>query len=114
MQYKEYENILFTVISLLTGLGIVYYYSSSLPDFDIGFNEAFTTAICGMLAFVLWAILSYLFHFIGKQVSDTRKSRPIKIAAMLIYWLIVWGFCYYQCTIKAVQDWNDMMNGNVG
>lgn len=114
MQHKGYENVLFTVISLLTGLGIVYYYSSSLPDFDIGFNEAFTIAICGMLVFVLWGILAYLFHFIGKQVSDTRKSRLIKITALLIYWLIVWGFCYYQCTIKAVQDWNDMMNGNVG
>lgn len=114
MQYKGHENVLFAVISLLTGWGIVYYYSSSLPDFDIGFNEAFTTAICGMLTFVLWGILLYLFHFIGKQVSDIRKSSLIKMAAMLIYWLIVWAFCYYQCAIKAVQDWNDMMNGNVG
>lgn len=114
MQYKGYENILFTVISLLTGLSIVYHYSSSLPDFDIGFNEAFTTAICGMLTFALWGILVYLFHFIGKQVSNTRKSHLIKITAMLIYWFIVWVFCYYQCAIKTVQDWHDMMKGNVG
>lgn len=59
MQYKGYENVLFTVISLVTGLGIVYYYSSSLPDFDIGFNKAFTAAIYGMLIFALWGILIY-------------------------------------------------------
>lgn len=42
------------------------------------------------------------------------KRWLFKITAVMVYWLIVWGYCYYQCTIVAVQDWNDMMNGNVG
>lgn len=42
------------------------------------------------------------------------KRRLFKITAVMVYWLIVWGYCYYQCTIVAVRDWNDMMNGNVG
>lgn len=114
MPYKRIENALFAIISLLVGWCITSYYTSALPDFDIAANDIFITIKCKVLTFVLWGIMLFLFHFIGKQVNDIRKRRLFKITAVLIYWLIVWGICYYQCAIKAVQDWNDMMNGNVG
>lgn len=114
MQYKKIENVLLAVISLFIGLCIVSYYTSALPDFDIAANDIFTTIECEVLAFVLWGIMLFLFRFIRKLVDDTKKRRLFKITAVLVYWLIMWGICYYQCAIKAVQDWNDMMNGNVG
>lgn len=113
MSYKRIENALFAIISLLVGWRITSYYTSALPDFDIAANDIFITIKCKVLTFVLWGIMLFLFHFIGKQVNDIWK-RLFKITAVLVYWLIVWGICYYQCAIKAVQDWNDMMNGNVG
>ena len=114
MSYKRIENALFAIISLLVGWRITFYYVSSLPDFDIAYNGVWITFICGVLMFVLWSIMFLLFYFVGKQVADTWKKRLIKTVVVLIYWLVIWGFCYYQCAIKAVQDWNDMMNGNVG
>lgn len=114
MQYKKIENILFAMISLFVGLRMVSYYTSALPDFDIAANDIFITIECNVLTFALWGIMLFLFRFIRKQVDDTRKRRLFKIAAVLVYWLIVWGICYYQCAIEAVRDWNDMMNGNVG
>ena len=114
MTHKRIENALFAIISLLVGWCITSYYTSALPDFDIAANDIFITIKCKVLTFVLWGIMLFLFRFIGKQVSDIRKRRLFKITAVLVYWLIVWGICYYQCAIKAVQDWNDMMNGNVG
>lgn len=114
MPYKRIENALFAIISLLVGWCIAFYYTSALPDFDIAANDIFITIKCKVLTFVLWGIMLFLFRFIGKQVNDIRKRRLFKITAVLVYWLIVWGICYYQCAIKAVQDWNDMMNGNVG
>lgn len=112
--YKRTENILYAVISLFVGWRITSYYTSALPDFDIAANNIYTTIECEVLTFVLWGMLIFLFRFIGKQVDDTRKKRLFKITSVLVYWLIVWGFCHYQCAIKAVQDWNDMMNGNMG
>lgn len=67
-----------------------------------------------MLTFVLWGMLLFLFRFISKQVDDTRKKRLFKIIFVLVYWLLVWGYCYYQCAIVAIQDWNDMIKENVG
>ena len=112
--YKRIENTLFAIIPLLVGWRITSYYTSALPDFDIAANDIFITIECKVQTFVLWGMLIFLFRFIGKQVDDTRKKRLFKITSVLVYWLIVWGFCHYQCAIKAVQDWNDMMNGNVG
>lgn len=112
--YKRIENALFAIISLLVGWRITSYYTSALPDFDIAANDMFIAIKCKVLMFVLWGIMLSLFQFIGKQVVDTRKRRLCKITAVLAYWLIVWGICYYQCAIEAVRDWNDMMNGNVG
>lgn len=80
--------------------------------FDIAANNIYTTIECEVLTFVLWGMLIFLFRFIGKQVDATRKKRLSKITSVLAYWLIVWGFCHYQYAIKAVRDWNDMMNGN--
>ena len=114
MSYKRLENILLAVISLFMGLYIVSYYTSALPDFYIAANDIFITIECKVWTFILWGIMLFLFRFIRKQVDDTRKRRLFKIAAVLVYWLIMWGICYHQCAIKAVQDWNDMMNGNVG
>lgn len=114
MQYKKIENILFAVISLFVGLCTVSYYTSTLPDFDIAANDIFITIECNVLTFVLWGIMLFLFRFIRKQVNDIRKRHLFKIAAVLVYWLIVWGICYYQCTIVAVRSWHDMVNGNVG
>lgn len=114
MPYKKIENALLTIISLLMGWRITSYYTSALPDFDIAANDIFITIKCKVLTFVLWGIMLFLLRFIGKQVNDIRKRRLFKITVVLAYWLIVWGICYYQCAIKAVQDWNDMMNGNVG
>lgn len=113
ISYKRIENALFAIISLLVGCRITSYYTSGLPDFDIGANDIFITIKCKVLTFVLWGIMLFIFRFIGKQVDDTRKRRLFKIAAVLVYWLIVWCICYYQCAIKAVHDWNDMMNGNI-
>ncbi|MFK1910743.1 hypothetical protein ACIXN6_00060 [Bacteroides fragilis] len=114
MPYKRIENTLLSVISLFVGWCIVSYYTSSLPDFDIAANDLFITIECKVLTFVLWGMLIFLFRFIGKQVDGTRNRRLFKIISVLAYWLIVWGFCYYQCAINAVRDWNDMMNGSVG
>ncbi|WP_128081951.1 hypothetical protein [Bacteroides gallinarum] len=114
MPYKRTENILYAVISLFVGWRITFYHTSALPDFDIAANNIYTTIECEVLTFVLWGMLIFLFRFIGKQVDDIRKKRLFKITSVLVYWLIVWGFCHYQCAIKAVQDWNDMMNGNMG
>ena len=114
MKPKRSENILFAVISLLVGFYIVSHYTSALPDFDIALNEAGTFLFCGTWTFVLWGVLLFLFCIIGKQVDDFRKRRLFKIVAVLAYWVIVWGICYYQCAIKAVRDWNEMMNGNAG
>lgn len=114
MPYKRTENVLFSVISLFVGWCITSYYTSALPDFDIAANDLFITIECKVLTFVLWGMLIFLFRFIGKQVDGTRNRRLFKIISVLAYWLIIWGFCYYQCAINAVRDWNDMMNGNVG
>ncbi len=114
MPYKRIENALFAIISLLVGWRITSCYTSALPDFDIAANDIFITIKCKVLTFVLWGIMLFLFRFIGKQVDDTQKRRLFKITAVLVYWLILWGICYYQCAIKAVQNWSDMMNGNVG
>lgn len=114
MPYKRTENVLLSVISLFVGWCIVSYHTSSLPDFDIAANDLFITIECKVLTFVLWGMLIFLFRFIGKQVDGTRNRRLFKIISVLTYWLIVWGFCYYQCAINAVRDWNDMMNGSVG
>lgn len=114
MAHKRFENALFAIASLIAGISIQYYYTSSLPDFDIGGNGAWIILECRMLTFVLWGMLLFLFRFISKQVADTMKKRLFKITAVLVYWLLVWSYCYYQCAIVAVQDWNDMMNGNVG
>lgn len=114
MPYKRVENALLIIVSLWVGLCIVSYYSSILPDFDIAANDIFISIECQVLTFVSWGIMLFLFRFIRKQTEDTRKRRLFKVIAMLVYWLIVWGYCYYQCAIKAIQDWNDMMNGNVG
>ncbi|WP_238619196.1 hypothetical protein [Bacteroides salyersiae] len=114
MPYKKIENALFAIISLLVGWRITSYYISALPDFDIAANDIFITIKCKVLTFVLWGIMLFFFCVIGKQVNNIRKRRLFKITAVLVYWLIVWGICYYQCAIEAVQDWNDMMNGNVG
>ena len=114
MPYKRIENVLLAVISLFVGWRIVSHYISSLPDFDIAANNIFITIECEALTFVLWGMLIFLFRFIGKQVDDTRNRRLFKIISVLAYWLIVWGFCYYQCAKKAVLGWNDIMNGNVG
>lgn len=114
MQHNKIENVLLALIPLFVGLCIVYYYTSTLPDFDIAANDIFITLECKALTFILWGIMLFLFRFIRKQVDDTRKRRLFKITAVLVYWLIVWCICYYQCTIQATQDWNDMMNGNVG
>lgn len=114
MAHKRLENALFAIASLIVGISIQYYYTSLLPDFDIGGNGAWITLECGALTFASWGILLIVFRFIGKLADDTMKRRLFKITAVMVYWLIVWGYCYYQCTIIAVQDWNDMMNGNVG
>lgn len=114
MPCKRIENVLLSVISLFVGWCIVSYYTSALPDFDIAANDVFITIECKVLTFVLWGMLIFLFRFIGKQVDGTRNGRLFKIISVLAYWLIVWGFCYYQCAINAVRDWNEMMNGNVG
>ena len=114
MKYKRLENILLAVISLFVGLRMVFYYTSTVPDFDIGLNEGWIFLVCNAWTFALWGIMLFVFRFIGKEVDDTRKRRLFKIAAVLVYWLVVWCICYYQCAIKAVHDWNDMMNGNVG
>ncbi len=114
MKYKRLENILLAVISLFVGLRMVFYYTSTVPDFDIGFNEGWIFLVCNAWTFALWGIMLFVFRFIRKEVDDTRKRRLFKIAAVLVYWLIVWCICYYQCAIKAVQDWNDMVNGNMG
>lgn len=114
MPYKRIENVLYAVISLFVGWRIVSYYTSALSDFDIAANDLFITIECKVLTFVLWGMLIFLFRFIGKQVDGTRNRRLFKIISVLAYWLIVWGFCYYQCAINAVRDWNDMMNGNIG
>ena len=114
MQYKKIENVLLAIISLLVGWRITSYYTSTLPDFDIATNDIYITIECNVLAFVLWGIMLFFFRFIRKQVNDTRKRCLFKIAAVLVYWLIVWGICYYLCAIEAVQNWHDMINGNVG
>lgn len=114
MKYKRLENILLAVISLFVGLHMVFYYTSTVPDFDIGLNEGWIFLVCNAWTFVFWGIMLFVFRFIRKEVDDTRKRRLFKIATMLVYWLIVWCICYYQCAIKAVHDWNNMMNGNMG
>lgn len=111
MQYKKYENALFAMIPILAGLGILTHYSALIPDFDIGFYEAATTFRCAGLIFALWGIELLVFRIIRKQTDNIRKIRLYSVITMCVYWLIVWGYCYYQCAIKAVQDWNDMMNG---
>lgn len=111
MQYKRLENIVFAAISLLVGLRILTYYTSILPDFDIGNNEAFITLKCGGLIFALWGIELFLFHCIKVRTDDARKKRSFKTITMLAYWIIVWILCYHQCVVVAMQDWNDMMNG---
>lgn len=112
--YKRIENVLLAVISLFVGWRLISHYTSSLPDFDIAANNIFIAIKCKLLTFVLWGILLFLFRFIRKRVDDIMKRRLFKITSVLVYWLIVWSFCYYQCAIKAVLDWNDMMNWNVG
>lgn len=54
MTYKRIENALFAVISLFVGWHITSYYTSALPDFDIGGNDKFITIECEMRLFVLW------------------------------------------------------------
>jgi len=114
MSFKSFENVLLAMISLFVGWRIVSYYTCLLPDFDIAANNIFTTIECKVMTFLLWGMLLFLFRVIRKQVDDTKNRRLFKITAMLVYWLMVWGICYYQCALKAVQDWNEMMNGNVG
>ena len=112
--YKRIENTLFAIIPLLVGWRITSYYTSALPDFDIAANDIFITIECKVQTFLLGGIMLFFFYVIGKQVNNIRKRRLFKITAVLVYWLIVWGICYYQCAIEAVRNWNDMMNGNVG
>ena len=114
MSYKRIENALFAIISLLVGWRITSNYTSALPDFDIAANDIFITIKCEVLTFILWGIMLFLFRTIGKRVDEIMKRRLFKVISVLVYWLIVCSFCYYQCAIKAVRDWNDMMNGNVG
>lgn len=113
-QYVKYENFLFTTIALIIGFSIDSYYSSFVPDFDIGFYEAFAAFRCWALILILWGIVSGILYVLKIHIAGQGKRRLISIAVILIYWLIVWGFCYYQYIVKAMQDWNDMMNGNAG
>ena len=101
-----YPNWVLVINALL---GIIGIYISILL-----FKNMIGIKLFLILTFVLWGIMLFLFHFIGKQVNNIRKRRLFKITAVLVYWLIVWGICYYQCAIEAVRNWNDMMNGNVG
>ena len=101
-----YPNWVLVINALL---GIIGIYISILL-----FKNMIGIKLFLILTFVLWGIMLFLFRFIGKQVDDTQKRRLFKITAVLVYWLIVWGICYYQCAIEAVRNWNDMMNGNVG
>lgn len=114
MTNRRYENTLFAVISLIVGASIHFYYTTSLPDFDIAGNDVWITLKCGILTFILWGITLFLFRFIGKQITDTPKRLLIKMAVVIVFGLVVWGYCHYICAIEAVRDWKDMINGNVG
>lgn len=117
-QNNKYRSFLIAVISLAIGFCIDFYYSSFMPDFDIGFNEAFTTLKCRLFILAIWGIelgcLRLLVKRAERQTEKSRRTRLASLAVMAGYWLIVWGFCYYQYIVKATQDWNDMMNGNAG
>lgn len=112
--FNRYNNILFDIISLTVGFGIESYYSSFMPDFDIGFYEAFTAFKCWLLILFLWGIVLGIFYILKKQIDNQQKRQLISVVIILAYWLIIWGFCYYQYIIKAMKDWNDMMSGNAG
>ena len=101
-----YPNWVLVINALL---GIIGIYISILL-----FKNMIGIKLFLILTFVLWGIMLFFFYVIGKQVNNIRKRRLFKITAVLVYWLIVWGICYYQCAIEAVRNWNDMMNGNVG
>lgn len=111
---NRYDNILFGIIALVTGFGIDSYYSSFMPDFDIGFYEVFTAFRCWLLILFLWGIVLGIFYILKKQIDNRQKRQLISVVIILAYWLIIRGFCYYQYIIKAMKDWNDMMSGNVG
>lgn len=110
IQGKKYESVLLAIISLIAGFYTDVYYSSFMPDFDIGFNAAFTTLKCWLLILVLWGIELGIFRLLKKQITNPRNLRWASVAVMIAYWLIVWGFCRYQYIVKATQDWNDTMN----
>lgn len=112
--YKKYETVLLAVISIIGGFYIDAYYSSFMPDFDIGFYEAFASFRCWILILILWGIETILLYIVKKHIDNKKSSQLLSIAIMVIYWIIIWMFCYYQYIIKAAQDWNDMMNGNIG
>ena len=114
IQSRKYELILLAILSLLISFGIDHYYSSLMPDFDIGFNGAFTTLKCWAWILILWGIEFCIFQFVNKRLNKIRNIRFASVAVMIIYELMIWGFCYYQYIIQATQDWNDMINGNVG
>lgn len=114
MSYRKFENPLWAVAALVGGLRIVSCPAAFLPDFDIGGNQTWIIWECRLCICGLWGLLLFLFRFMEKQVEGKAKCRLCKAAAMLAYGLAGWGFCYYLCAVKAVRDWNDMMNGNVG
>lgn len=103
---KKYKFILLATISLIIGFCIDFYYSSYIPDFDIGFYEAFTRLKCWIFILLTWSIELGVLRTLKKRTNSFAS-----ITVMVVYWLMVWGFCYYQYLIKAIQDWNDMTNG---
>lgn len=50
---RRYENTLFAVIPLIVGISIHFYYTNSLPEFDIAGNDVWITLKCGMLTSIL-------------------------------------------------------------
>lgn len=114
VQNSKFELILLAGISLIGGFCIDFHYWSLMPDFDIGFNEAFTALKCWILILILWGIELIILIALRKQINNPRNIRLTSVAVLMIYGLIVWGLCYYQYIVKATQEWNEMMNGNVG
>lgn len=97
MSNKRFENSLFAIVALIVGGSIRSYYTSALPDFNLGRNQTWITFECMLVTLALWSILLVAFRFIGKERKDRKKSRLWKVAAMRAYWLMV---CAHFSTTK--------------
>lgn len=110
----KYEYWLYSLLSLVIGFAVSNYYCGRLPDFDIGLSEAFFTLRCWLFVLLLWGVQLWGLRVLSRR---TLRRRTFRLAAWLVvaaYGGLVWGYCYYQCVVRAMREWTQFINGDVG